>query len=283
MEFVDFRTGEKSASIKMLFPGWKRGESVAFLSPHDDDVALGAGYLVQAVLESGGRPHILVFCKGDAGYSTPGGKRTIVRTRRREALAAYATLGVDPADIHFFGLPDLSLMAYVNRKVPGREGVLDRFIRILRTHRAGRVVFSSPHYENWDHTAVYCLGMYAAPQAGDPILADLGGPFPVQSLLVYSVWGDFAPSGEVNGPLRADAGILAGEKEEELVRKSLRAFASQSKVMDNTAARPGDRPKGPGGRLELYQRARVREPIDYGPYFEYLKKAPEKITERGKR
>ncbi|MGZ7065300.1 MAG: PIG-L deacetylase family protein [Candidatus Aminicenantales bacterium] len=272
MEFVDFRTGEKSASIKTLFPGWKKGESVAFLSPHDDDAALGAGYLVQAVLESGGRPHILVFCKGDAGYSTPAGKRTIVRTRRRETLAAYATLGINAADIHFFGLPDLSLMAYVNRKVPGREGVLDRFLGLLRAHRAGRVVFSSPHYENWDHTAVYNLGMYAAPQAGDPILADLGQPSPVRTRLVYAIWGDFAPAGEANGPLRADAGILAGDDEEELVRKSLRAFASQKKVMENTVARHRDRRKGLGGRIELYQRARVREPIDYRAYFERLKK-----------
>ena len=272
MEFVDFRTGEKSASIKTLFPGWKKGESVAFLSPHDDDVALGAGYLVQAVLESGGRPHILVFCRGDAGYSTPAGKRTIVRTRKREARAACVTLGVNPADIHFFGLPDLSLMTYVNRKVPGLAGVLDRFLRLLRTHRAGRVVFSSPNYENWDHTAVFNLGMYAVPQAGDPILADLGHPSPVRSFLVYSVWGDFAPTGKANGPLRADAGILAGDEEEELVRKSLRAFASQKKVMENTVARHRDRRKGPGGHIELYQRARVREPIDYGPYFERLKK-----------
>jgi len=276
MKFVDFRTGDKSASIRMLFPGWKRGESVAFLSPHDDDVVLGAGILVRAVLAAGGQPHILIFCKGDAGYSTPAARRTIVRTRRREALAAYATLGVDPADIHFFGLPDLSLMAYVNRKVPARAGVLDRFLRLLRRHRAGRVVFSSPHFENWDHTAVYYVGMYASPQAGDPILADLGDPSPVSSFLVYSVWGDFAPPAEGNDALRADVGILAGRKDSEIVRKALQAFGSQSKVLENTAAMPGDRPTGPGGRLELYQRARVREPIDYGPYFERLRKVNRK-------
>jgi LmbE family N-acetylglucosaminyl deacetylase len=272
MEFIDFRTAGKQASIKALFPGWKRGESAAFLSPHDDDVVLGAGFLIRAVIESGGRPHVLIFCRGDAGYSTPAEKGTIVRTRRREAVAAYGILGVDAADIHFFGVPDLSLMAFVNRKMPGREGVVDRFIRILRTHRVGRVVFASPHFENWDHTAVYNLGMYTAPQAGDPILADLGHPSPVRSFLVYSVWGDFGPAGEKSGPPGADLGILAGEDVETLVRKSLRAFVSQSSVMENTAARQRNRRKGPGGYLELYQQARVREPIDYGPYFARLKK-----------
>jgi LmbE family N-acetylglucosaminyl deacetylase len=272
MEFIDFRTAGKHASIEAFFAGWKRGESVAFLSPHDDDAVLGAGFLIRAVLESGGRPHVLIFCRGDAGYSTPAEKRTIVRARRREAVAAYGVLGVDPADIYFFGVPDLSLMAYVNRKMPDREGVLDGFIRILRGHRAGRVVFASPHYENWDHTAVYNLGMYAAPQAGDPILADLGPPCPVRSMLVYSVWGDFGPAGGKAGPPGADLGILADEEVERLVRKSLRAFVSQSSVMENTAARQRNRRKGPGGYLELYQRAQVRKPIDYGPYFARLKK-----------
>jgi hypothetical protein len=50
MQFVDFRTGETSERIATLFPGWERGETVAFLSPHDDDVALGAGFLVREAL-----------------------------------------------------------------------------------------------------------------------------------------------------------------------------------------------------------------------------------------
>jgi LmbE family N-acetylglucosaminyl deacetylase len=279
MEFLDFRDNRKGPSIEVLFPGWKkRGEAVAFLSPHDDDVVLGAGYLVRAVLEAGGRPVILVFCKGDAGYATTAARHSIVRTRRAEADEAYRTLGVGAADIHFFGIPDLSLMTYVNRKVPGKAGVLDRFIGLLRTYGAGHVVFSSPNFENWDHTAVFNLGMYAAPQAGDPILADLGPLSPVTSGLVYSVWGDFeAPDGEP-GPLRADAAVLAGEKEERLIRRALRAFASQAAVMGNTVAGQRDARKGPGGWLELYQRARVRRPIDYGPYFERVNKMGQRRT-----
>jgi hypothetical protein len=113
--------------------------------------------------------------------------------------------------------------------------------------------------------------MYAAPQAGDPILADLGEPSPVRTLLVYSVCGDFAPADNGSRGLRADAGILAGREEEQVVRKALRSFASQARVMENTLARGRDRRKGPEGYLELYQRARVRQPIDHGPYFKRLR------------
>jgi LmbE family N-acetylglucosaminyl deacetylase len=277
MEFVDFRARQRSSSIEILFPGWKRGEAVAFLSPHDDDAVLGAGHLVRAVLESGGHPHVLVFCKGDAGYSAQTEKRTIVRTRRKEAISAYGILGVDAHDVHFFNIPDLSLMSSVNRKMPAGAGVLDRFLRLLRAHLVSRAVFSSPHFENWDHTAVFNLGMYGAPQAGDPVLADLGRPHPVRTCLVYSVWGDFEPVCGQAGPLRADVGILAGKSEERLVRTSLRAFASQARIMEKTVARQRNGRKGPGGYLELYQRVRVREPIDYRPYFARLEKG------RGKR
>jgi LmbE family N-acetylglucosaminyl deacetylase len=274
MEFIDFRAGRRSGRIETIFPGWRPGEAVAFLSPHDDDVVLGAGYLLQAVAAQGGLPHVVVFCRGDAGYTRRRDRRTIVRTRRAEAVAAYGTLGVAPSRLHFFGLPDLSLMGYVDRKAFGRGGVPDRLIRLLRRHRVGRVVFASPNFENWDHTAVFNLGMYCAPQAGDPILADLGRPHPVLSLLVYAVWGDFGPGLSAPaspGSLRADAGILAGDAEEKRIGRAQAAFASQAAVIANTAARQRSSRRGPDGYLELYQSAVVREPVDYAPYFARLK------------
>lgn len=273
MEFVDFGTGARSGDIGVLFPGWTKGETVAFLSPHDDDAALGAGYLARAVKKAGGRPLVLVFCRGDAGYSKAAEKRTIVARRRREAVAAYALLGVPEEDIVFFDRPDLSLMGHVDRLMPdGRKGVVEDLIGVLRARRAARVVFTSPHCENWDHTAVYMLGMYVTPQAGDPILADLGAPSPVVSMLVYSVWGDLAPRTD-GAALRADLGILAEDRDEQAVREALAAFASQAAIMANTVAARRDARRGPDGWLELYARASVREPVNYLAYFRELGKS----------
>lgn len=272
MEAVDLRTGARASGVDLLFPGWKPDETVVFLSPHDDDVVLGAGYLVLAVREAGGRPVVAVLCRGDAGYSRASDKAGIAARRRKEAVAAYGRLGVPARDLVFFGLPDLSLMSRVDRVMAdGRRGVVDRLIRLLRAKRAARVVFSSPHFENWDHTAVHRLGMYVVPQAGDPILADLGPPSPVRSLLVYSVWGDFEPRG--TDALRADLALLAGDRDEELVRSALAAFVSQKAIMDGTAAGRRDQRRGPDGWLELYQRAVPREPIAFGPYFRELRKS----------
>ena len=67
MEFVDFHSLQKSKEINLIFPDWQKGETVAFLSPHDDDVLLGAGYLLTATIKNKGTPLILIFCSGDAG------------------------------------------------------------------------------------------------------------------------------------------------------------------------------------------------------------------------
>ena len=272
MEFVDFGTGARGGDIGLLFPGWKKGEAVAFLSPHDDDAALGAGYLLLAVKRAGGRPLVLVFCKGDAGYSKAEEKRTIVARRRREAVAAYGLLGVPPEDIHFFGRPDLSLMGQVDRIMPdGRKGVVDELLCVLRARRAGRVVFTSPNYENWDHTAVHHLGMYVAPQAGTRSWPTLAPPSPVVSMLVYSVWGDLEP--KAGGRPRRRPGHpgrrpgRAGRSR----RPSPRSPPRPPSWRTPRAARRDAR-RGPDGWLELYGRAAVREPVNYLAYFRELGK-----------
>jgi len=256
--------------MELLFPGWTSGEQVAFFSPHDDDVALGAGYLLLATAKNGGTPSIFIFCSGDAGYSTPEEKATIVSTRKKEAVAAYGDLGVDKKNIIFFDIPDFSLMAAMNREAPAGKSLFDRIVMFFRSMKISRVVFPSGHYEHWDHTAAFYHGIYTSPQAGDPILADLGTPQTINSYFIYSVWGDFEPSNARQKGIRADLGILARERQETAVRKALGRFVSQGKIMQNTVAMLRDRRKTRTGYLELYKKAGVREPIDFGPYCRLL-------------
>ncbi len=272
MEFIDFSSLRRSPSLDLIFPGWVKGENVAFYSPHDDDVALGAGYLVQAVIENGGTPHIIIFCRGDAGYSTPEEKETIVATRKKEAVKAYAALGVKRGHIVFFDIPDFSLMPSVGRKENGKKAVFESLIKFLREKKISRVVFSSGHYEHWDHTAAFYQGIYTSPQSGDPILADLGKPYPVISYLAYSVWADFEPHPSRRRGIRADKAILAGAGHEALVMKALTSFVSQGKIMLNTVAIHRNRRRTAGGYLELYKNIELRVPIDFRPYFALLKK-----------
>jgi LmbE family N-acetylglucosaminyl deacetylase len=270
MEFVDFKRGLRGPGLDILFPGWREGERVAFYSPHDDDAVLGSGYLLQAVRGCGGTPLVLIFCRGDAGYSTPEAKSSIVAVRKAEALSAYSGLGVEPADIASFDIPDFALMETVSRK-PGPLGecLFDRLVVFLRARGVSRVVFTSGHREHADHTAVFFHGIYTSPQAADPILADLGTPSPILSYLAYGVWTDFGPADSLDG-LRADKGILAGEDEEQKVRKSLAAFASQGDILKRTVAARRDERRTESGYLELYQSIDIRAPVDFEPYKDAL-------------
>ena len=270
MEYVDFVNLKRGGRIHLIFPGWKKGERVAFFSPHDDDALLGAGHLIQATVRSGGVPSVFVFCRGDAGYSTPGEKKGIVQRRKREAVVAYGLLGVKKQNIRFLNVPDFSLMAHLDRRPPWGKGIFDRIISALRYERISRVVFSSGHLEHWDHTAVFHAGIYTSPQAQDPILADLGGPHLVKTYLAYSVWSDFEPA-QAGLDVRADLGILANEEDEKRVIDTIKEFSSQARIIKNIVAHRKRR-KIQGGYLELYKSIRLRQPINYSPYFELLAK-----------
>jgi len=266
MEFVDFASLRRGPALDLVFPGWRPGERVAFYAPHDDDAALGAGYLIQAVAAQSGRPFVVIFCKGDAGYSTAEEKATIVAARKKEAAAAYKILGVGKGDIKRFEVPDFGLMAEVGRG-GGGGGVFDALVAFLRENAISRIAFTSGSFEHWDHTAAFFQALYTSPQAGDPILADLGAPSPIRSYLAYSVWSDFEPApGRGLHALRADKGVLADAGHEDAVMRALAAFKSQGRIMQQTVAAARARRRIGGRYLEIYQTVILRRPIDYRPY-----------------
>ncbi len=85
--------------------------------PHPDDETLGTGGLIQRVLKSGGKVHV-VFMTSCEGYArgveeedhistpTPKDYRGYGALRRHEALKADATLGIPAHDVIFLGFPD---------------------------------------------------------------------------------------------------------------------------------------------------------------------------------
>jgi LmbE family N-acetylglucosaminyl deacetylase len=271
MEFVDFHSLRRSRRIHLFFPGWKKGERVAFLSPHDDDVILGAAYLLSAIVEAGGIPLVFIFCKGDAGYSVPEKKSTIVETRKKETVKAYRKLGVNGDNLFYSDIPDFSLPPYVNRNLQRGKGLFEEQIRIFRKEKVSRVVFSSGYFEHWDHTAVFNMGIYTSPQAGDPILADLGEPYASKSYYAYSVWGDFDPMLSTPSGLGADKGILVDKKREDTIREAIQAFSSQKKIFE-TIVDYREKRKSDSGYLELYKTLEIRKQIDFKVYFERLAK-----------
>jgi LmbE family N-acetylglucosaminyl deacetylase len=274
--FYDLRSGTRLDSIELLFPGWQTGdERLVVLSPHDDDGLLGAGLLMQAVAAAGGTTHLVIFCAGDAGYSDPSGRDTIVERRRAETTAAYGLLGLRPQDITRLDIPDFSVLPRIGRLMPwGGEGTFATTVPLLRRLRATRLAIPNRYREHVDHEAVGRIGAFDGPQAGDPMLVDWGEPHPVRSFLEYAVWGDFSPEDELASRQGVDASrrgtkanraLLAPAEAEERVREALARYASQLQIIAGLVeAREG---RGcAGGFLEVFQHFDARPALSWEPY-----------------
>src|SRR5438093_2416014 len=104
---------QRSRFPRLVFPAWSKPESLAVLSPHDDDALLGAGYAILAARALEVPVSVLIVCNGCAGYSSAEQKSRIVGIRRAETLEAYAHLGLGPGDIYRFDVPDFSAVARI--------------------------------------------------------------------------------------------------------------------------------------------------------------------------
>jgi LmbE family N-acetylglucosaminyl deacetylase len=104
------------------------------VAPHPDDESLGAGGLMQQVLESGGRVHVLFMTSGD-GYPeavalatghrqpTAADYRGFGELRRAEALVGLEHYHIMPLSVTFLGFPDGGLQEIWRRgpSVPAYE------------------------------------------------------------------------------------------------------------------------------------------------------------------
>nr|MDO8084204.1 PIG-L family deacetylase [Candidatus Sigynarchaeum springense] len=288
--FFDLDARREMAGIGEFFPKWRSSneEAVVILSPHDDDAILGAGYAILASLSQDARVRVVIFHKGDAGYSSASEKATIVETRKHETEAAYRALGIPPEHLLRLELPDFSGNAYVGHHKPTIDGdgaplgTFERLLVFLRKTRATRLLFANGFREHIDHAAVAASGLYYGPQAGDPVVVDWAEPWTVSSFMEYSVWGSFDPveairrGGAATGKpaMPANLAIVAGEGVERRVQQALQSFASQQAIIKGILENRKERRVATGGFIELYMTVDPRPRLDYAPY----KKLVEEIT-----
>lgn len=80
-----------------------RARRIVLVSPHPDDETLGAGAFLAAQRSRGVEVVVAAVTDGENAYRENQGLAAI---RRDEQAAALAELGVPPASLHRFGLPD---------------------------------------------------------------------------------------------------------------------------------------------------------------------------------
>ena len=270
-------TKEVTKDITLLFPDFGKDEVLAVMSPHDDDAIIGAGYAMLAAQKAGADVYVVIFCRGDAGYSTVEEKETIEAVRCKETFDCYARLGIPEDHILRMNYPDFSAIGNWGwEKADGKPGDMPTILRFLREKKVTRVMIPNHYHEHIDHVATYLMSSYDVPQAGDMALVDHGTPHAVRSTLQYSVWADFDPEDAmVNGRpscLRANRILAVSADVEEKIDDAIAAYVSQEQIIKNLVASRVERKTAKGTFVEPYIAFDCRPKINLKPYIDWVEK-----------
>lgn len=277
MSFKYYNVNERTVSddINVIFPNFGKNEVLAVMSPHDDDAIIGAGYAMLAAKKAGADVYVVIFCRGDAGYSTVEEKETIEEVRKKETFDCYERLGIPEDHIIRLDFRDFSAFGNIGwEKADGKPGDMPRILKFFRDKKVTRVMVPNHHREHIDHTAAHIMSSFNVPQAGDICIVDNGTPHGVKSVLEYSVWADLAPDDAlVNGRpsnLRANRILAVSADVEEEIANAVSAYVSQIEIIKGLVAARKERKTADGDYVEVYLTLDCRPKIDFSPYKEFV-------------
>lgn len=261
--------------VNLLFPGFGEKEVLAVMSPHDDDAIIGAGYAMLAAKEAGAEVYVVIFCRGDAGYSTLAEKDTIEQVRFAETVECYGRLGIPADHILRMNYPDFSAISHWGwSTATGESGDMPKLLRFFREKKVTRVMIPNHYHEHIDHLAAHLMSSFDVPQTGDAVLVDYGDPHSVVSTLEYSVWADLDPEDAlVHGrptDLRANRILMVSPKVEEAIDHAIAAYVSQGKIIEDLVASRKERLTRDGRFIEVYIAMDCRPKIRLRPYIDWI-------------
>ena len=201
------------------------------VSPHDDDLCLGSGMLMQAAVAAGVDLQVLVVTDGCLGYCSAEQQDSIVDIRRQETFESFAILGIAEQQVAYIDYPDGGLTQYVGRRrAQANEAELAEYVGLqnaftyhLRRTRPARVFVPTHTDLHPDHRITHSELMISLFHAAGDIWPELGAPLSqVPTVYELAVYCDFAepPNLELTGDDEAFAKKLA----------SVRAFRSQKQI-----------------------------------------------------
>ena len=132
IEFIRLVGNERrvSTTLQGVSKHWQDDkECFLFVSPHDDDVALGGGLLMQLAKRENVPVHVVIVTDGSMGYCNADEKETISEVRRSEAYQCYQALDIPEENIIWLGFPDSQLYLYRGKRsaLPADKAVICGF------------------------------------------------------------------------------------------------------------------------------------------------------------
>jgi LmbE family N-acetylglucosaminyl deacetylase len=189
-------------------------ETWLFVSPHDDDLVIGAGLWMQAAVQAGVDVQVLVVTDGRMGYCTLEQRDAISEIRRKETHESFQLIGVGEKQIAWCGYPDGGLYTLQGRRkhraddevkpIEGYVGLSNAFVHHLRRTRPARVFVPTSADLHPDHQITNNELMICLFHAAGAIWPELGAPLAdVPKVYELAIYCDFPQPPQLE--LRSDA------------------------------------------------------------------------------
>ncbi|MCX7419962.1 MAG: PIG-L family deacetylase [Planctomycetia bacterium] len=213
--FTRLENGIKRRTDKLaeVIDGSEPGATWLFVSPHDDDLCIGAGLTMQAARQAGVDVQVLIVTDGCLGYCRAEQRESIAKIRREETYESFEMLGIARDHVTYINYPDGGLTPYVGRRparnlepaIEGYVGLQNVFTYYLREFRPNCVFVPTPTDLHPDHQITHNELLISLFHASGDIWPELGAPLAVPQLFEMAIYCDFAeaPNLEVQG--NADA------------------------------------------------------------------------------
>lgn len=129
-------------------PNLPLSDNTVIIAPHPDDEVIGCAGLIQALIERGTPPHVIILTGGEGSHRgcCHIGRETLIEMRHNLTLEAASTLGLPESHIHTLQYPD----GGVSLDHPATEQ-----LRTLLTQLSPNTLFVPHKGEGWsDHVQV---------------------------------------------------------------------------------------------------------------------------------
>ena len=126
-------------------PSLSLSENMVIIAPHPDDEVIGCAGLIQALVERGTPPHVIILTGGEGSHRgcCNTSAEDIMAARHQLTLKAASTLGLPESHIHCLNYPDGGVVL----EHPATEN-----LRELLTQLSPKALFVPHHGEGWsDH------------------------------------------------------------------------------------------------------------------------------------
>ncbi|OHD62301.1 MAG: hypothetical protein A2096_06400 [Spirochaetes bacterium GWF1_41_5] len=220
----------QQGALSKIFPLRTPHDTWLFIAPHDDDLIIGCGLLLQAAKDAGINTDSVIVSDGSMGYCTKEQKKNIGKIRKNETCAAFQLLGLkEPVWLDY---PDTRLSLYSGRypakkkdscAVMGFSGLQNSLTYFMRKSCPSRIFVPAGTDLHPDHKTVHAETMISLFHSQGQIWPELGEPLAFcPEVYESAVYCDFASSPDIK--LETDSRAL------EKKLSAIKAWASQAQI-----------------------------------------------------